>query len=260
MIGLRRPAGTQGATELADSAAVNIETEGTGLIATAFRGKTRDKAFPMALAVSELLDASGVVGFADLLGRCAPPERSLIASHLYQHYRSTPAKLALWIATAHDTYFYARACVVKSGMRRARLTPGKITAARQADRDSAGHNVSQEIRDAISLVGGLVHSPWAGRLNGGSLRNIISVGVSLARLLVTAGDQHGLAGCYREYTDIYDARYSVVEEDTGIIDFILKHPEATELLCKYIREDKYDTPEALIRAAVSTSKLLRNLH
>jgi hypothetical protein len=259
MMALMRRSGTHSATKLSDSA-VNIETEALGLMTTAFGGKARDKAFSLALEVAELLDASGVAGFADLLGRCAPPERSLIASHLYQHYRSTPAKLALWVTTAQDTYFYARACVVKSGIRRARLNPGKITAARQIDRDSAAHNVSQEIRDAMSLVGGLVHSPWAGRLHAGSQRNIISVGVSLARLLVTAGDQHGLAGCYREYTDIYDARYSVVEEGTGIIDFILKHPEATDLLCKYIREDKYDTSEALLRAVASTSTLLRNLH
>jgi hypothetical protein len=68
-----------------------------------------------------------------------------------------------------------------------------------------------------------------------------------------------LAGCYGEYTDVYDARYSVVEEGTGIIDFILKHPEATEILCKYIREDKYDTPEALLHAVASTSLFLRHL-
>ncbi|MGW6174760.1 DUF7793 family protein [Arthrobacter sp. NPDC055138] len=239
---------------------INVTAETMDLMTSAFRGKTRHRAFSMALAVTDVLDAAGVAGFADLLGRCGAAERCLIASHMYRHYRRSPAKLALWISTAHNTYFYARASVVSSGIRRARLNPGKITAARLTDRDSAGHNVRQEVRDAISLVSGLVHSPWAARLGIGSQRNMISVGVSLARVLVTAGDNHGLAGCYREYTDIYDARYSIVEEGTGIIDFILKHPEATGLLCEYIQEGKNDSPEALLRAVTSTSRFLRYLH
>ncbi|MET1155138.1 hypothetical protein [Arthrobacter sp.] len=238
---------------------VNVSAEILDLMTTAFRGKTRHKALSMALAVTDVLDPAGITGFADLLGQCAVAERSLISSHLYRHYRRSPAKLALWIATANNTYFYARACVVSSGIRRARLNPGKITAARLTDRESAGHNVRQEVRDAISLVSGLVHSPWAARLGIGSQRNIISVGVSLARVLVTAGDNHGLAGCYREYTDIYDARYSIVEEGTGIIDFILRHPEATGLLCEFIREGKYASPEKLLRAVTSTSRFLRLL-
>jgi hypothetical protein len=247
------------ADEMESDRLVNVSAGTLDLMTTAFRSKTRHKAFSMALAVTDVLDAAGVAGFADLLGRCGAAERSLIASHMYRHYRHSPAKLALWITTANNTYFYARAYVVSSGIRRARLNPGKITAARLTDRDSAGHNVRQEIRDAISLVSGLVHSPWAGRLGIGSQRNMISVGASLARVLVTAGDNHGLAGCYREYTDIYDARYSIVEEGTGIIDFILKHPDATGLLCEYIQEGKYDNPEALLRAVTSTSRFLRYL-
>src|SRR6185312_13064020 len=140
---------------------VRVSAETLDLMANAFRGKTRPKAFSMALAVTEVLDAAGVAGFADLLGRCRAAERSLIASHMYRHYRRSPSKLALWITTANNTYFYARACVVSSGIRRARLNPGRITTARLTDRDSAGYNVRQEIRDAISLVSGLVQSPWA---------------------------------------------------------------------------------------------------
>jgi hypothetical protein len=254
------PARPLGVDDMELDRSINVTAETMDLMTSAFRGKTRNKAFSMALEVADVLDAAGVAGFADLLGRCGAAERSLIASHMYRHYRHSPAKLALWITTANNTYFYARASVVSSGIRRARLNPGKITAARLTDRDSAGHNVRQEIRDAISLVSGLVHSPWAGRLGIGSQRNMISVGVSLARVLVTAGDNHGLAACYREYTDIYDARYSIVEEGTGIIDFILKHPEATGLLCEYIQEGKYDTPEVLLRAVTSTSRFLRYLH
>jgi hypothetical protein len=238
---------------------IHVSPETLGVVTRAFRGKTRPKAFPMALAITETLDPAGVTAFVDLIGGCAAAERGLIVSHLHRHYRRSPVKLALWITTAQDTYFHARARVVNSGIRRARVNPGKIMLARLTDRDSAGHNVRQEIRDAISLVNGLVHSPWPGQIGIGSQRNIISVGATLARVLVTEGDQHGLAGCYREYTDVYDARYSIVEEGTGIIDFILKHPEATDLLCEYIRDGKSETPEALLSAVTSTSQFLRHL-
>ncbi len=252
---IRRPA----AEESQPERPAQVSAETLDLMTNAFRGKTRPKAFSMALGVAEILDAADATAFADLISRCGATERSLVASHLYRHYRRSPAKLTLWVNTAQATYFHARWRVANSGVRRARLNPGKITTARLIDRDSAGHNVSQEIRDAISLVSGLVYSPWPGQLGIGAQRNIISVGAALARVLVTEGDHHGLAVCYREYTDIYDARYSVVEEGTGIIDFILKHPEKTELLCEYMRGGKYDTPETLLRAVTSTPRFLRYL-
>ncbi|UNK47839.1 hypothetical protein [Arthrobacter sulfonylureivorans] len=252
---IQRPA----ADELTPERPAQVSAETLDLITKAFRGKTQPKAFSMALGVAEILDAEAISAFADLIGRCAAAERSLIASHLYRHYRRSPAKLALWINTAQHSYFHARWRVANSGIRRARLNPGKITTARLVDRDSAGHNVRQETRDAVSLVSGLVYSPWPGQIGIGAQRNIISVGASLARVLVAEGDNHGLAVCYREYTDIYDARYSLVEEGTGIIDFILKYPEKTELLCEYIQGGKYDTPETLLRAVTSSARFLRYL-
>ena len=253
------PIQTPTADKLALERPSQLSAETLHLIAKAFRGKTHSKAFSMALVVAESLDADGITAFADLIHRNAAAERSLISSHLYRHYRRSPAKLALWINTAQATYFHARWRVANSGIRRARLNPGKITTARLIDRDSAGHNVRQEIRDAISLVSGLVYSPWPGQIGIGAQRNIISVGASLARVLVAEGDHHGLAATYREYTDIYDARYSVVEEGTGIIDFILKHPEATELLCEYIQSGKHESPESLLLAVTSTPRFLRYL-
>jgi murein tripeptide amidase MpaA len=48
-------------------------------------------------------------------------------------------------------------------------------------------------------------------------------------------------------------------EVRAMVDFILKHPEKTELLCEYIQGGKYDTPETLLGAVTSSPRFLRYL-
>ncbi|MFD1211450.1 hypothetical protein ACFQ36_05285 [Arthrobacter sp. GCM10027362] len=235
----------------------HVPAETLARVAAAYRGRTRLKSFPRALAVAGALDYDDLSGFTGLLSQCPAAERDLIATHLYRHYLHSPGKLGLWVRMAGDNYFHAKAQVANTGLRKARPRPGKISSARKTDRDSAGFNVRQEARDAISLINGLAQSPWPGHIGVAAQRNIISLGASLARLLIAEGDRHGLAGSYREYTDLYDVRYSIVEHGTGLIDLVLKHPQAVGLLCEYIDSGKYDSPEELRRAVLGSSLVLR---
>lgn len=222
-----------------------------------YHGKTRSKSFPKAIAVAGALDYDHLGAFTGLLGQCPPAERDLIVTHLYRHFLHSPRQLALWVKTAGHNYFHARAKVANTGIHRARARPGKISTARMTDRDSAGFNVRQEARDAISLVNGLVRSQWPGHIGLEAQHNIISLAASLARLLITAGDHHPLAGSYREYTDLYNVRHSIVENGTGLIDLVLKHPETTGLLCEYIESGRYNGPDGLRRAVLRSSLILR---
>lgn len=226
-------------------------------VTDAYRGRTGSKSFPKAAAIAGALDYDHVGAFTSLLGQCPAAERDLIATHLYRHYLHSPRQLALWVKTAGHNYFHARAQVANTGIRKARPRPGKISTARRIDRDSAGFNVGQEARDAISLINGLVRSHWPGHIGLEAQRNILSLAASLARLLITAGDHHPLAGSYREYTDLYDVRHSLVENGTGLIDLVLKHPEATGLLCEYIESGRYNGPDGLRRAVLNSSFMLR---
>ncbi|MCG2621865.1 hypothetical protein LVY72_08030 [Arthrobacter sp. I2-34] len=224
-----------------------------------YHGKTGSKSFPKAIAIAVALDYEHVGAFTGMLGQCPPAERDLIVTHLYRHFLHSPRQLALWVKTAGHNYFHARAQVASTGIHRARARPGKISTARMTDRDSAGFNVRQEARDAIALINGLVRSQWPGHIGLEAQHNIISLAASLARLLITAGDHHPLAGSYREYTDLYNVRHSIVENGTGLIDLVLKHPETTGLLCKYIESGRYDGPDGLRRAVLRNALALRQL-
>jgi len=235
----------------------HVPAETLRRVASAYRGRTRSRSFPKALAVAGALDPHGVAAFTELLGGCPGAERELIATHLHRHYLWSPGRLAAWVRTAGHSYFYARARVANTGIGKARARPGRIPGARKADRDSAGFNVRQEARDAVSIINGIIQSPWSEHAGLGGQRSIISLAASLARLLIAEGDNHGLAGSYREYTDLYDARYSIVEPGTGLIDLVLKHPDLTGLLCEYIESGKYDNEASLRTAVFRSSQFLR---
>ncbi|NKX55387.1 DUF7793 family protein [Arthrobacter mobilis] len=234
-----------------------VSAETLRQVTEAFHGRTGSKSFPKALAVAAALNYDHAGAFAGLLSRCPPAERDLIATHLYRHFLHSPRQLALWVKTAGHNYFYARATVANTGIGRARARPGRISTARRTDRDSAGFNVAQEARDAVALINGLVRSHWPGHLGPEAQHNIISLAAALARLLITEGDDHPLAASYREYTDLYGVRHSIVENGTGLIDLILKHPQTTGLLCEYIQSGRHNGPEGLRRAVLNSSRMLR---
>lgn len=236
---------------------VPIPPEIFDLVVSAYRGKTHHRTFPGALTVAARLEVEGLSAFLNLIDRASPHERGLIVSHVYKNYLHSP-RLREWLKAANDDFFYAKARVANSGIKKTWRRNRTMAQARKVDRDTAGFNVQQESRDALSIVNGLFQARWTQSVGVGGRRNIICLAVSLAKLLAVQGGGHGLAACYREYTDLYGVRHSVVERDTGLVNILLVHPDATELTCEYIESGTFNSVEDLLLAVLHSSVVLKH--